>query len=364
MYRNFFILWLLSALTLQAQEDAGVIWMGFEHQWSYNHRLNRLGDYLSQPEFEGYDFPVKHYHTGATGLGRDDAYFTSYYTILKTQDVGIQSGFQDFQLSGKEGERSSIIRKITIPLTPNLQERDLVVGILNGFDLTASKGADKLKMLHIDLSDPVYNYNRSEVEMTIEVGFIADCGSFECHRFRQLYDYSLEIHYLLIAGDREEFNAAEKSFFKSYEWDKHSDFEDGMMDETVNGFPGFPYATIGFKSLIINMDQDHWLVDWHTSIHPQFYDETTGNFQFSLDLYLKQWKKWRDSFYKFPSRFSKRKDGWAYLGGAVVMLQFREACLESKSHIGTVNWKGMNQEPDNAAAVKLHRFRVKEDCLW
>jgi hypothetical protein len=347
----------------QAQQDAGVIWMGFEHQWSYNHRLNRLGDYIEQPEFEGYDFPVKHYHTGATGLGWDDAYFTSYYTVLKTRDVGLQSGKVNMQLANKEGQRSSVRQTLTIPLQENLQGRDQLVCILSGFDLVAAEGADKLKMLHIDLGDPVYNYDGSQAEMTVEVGFIADCGSFECHRFHQQYNYSIEVHYLMVAGDRNDFNAAEKSFIKSYEWDRQSDFEDGMIDETVKGFPGFPYATIGFKSLMINMDQDHWLVDWHTAIHPQFYDETTGNFEFSLDLFLKQWKKRKTSFYKLPSRFSKRKEGWAYLGGAVVMLQFRDACLESKSHIGSVTWKGMNREADNNA-VKVHRFRVKEDCLW
>ena len=346
-----------------AQQDVGVVWMGFEHEWSYNHRLNRLGDYISQPEFEGYDFPVKHYHTGATGLGKDEAYFTSYYTSLKTENVGIQSGFVEMNLSNKEGQRSSVKMKISIPLQANLHSKDQVVGILNGFDLIASEGADKLKMLHIDLSDPVYNYNKSSVDMTIEVGFIADCGSFECHRFSQQYNYTIKVQYLLFAGDRGDFNGTEKSFIKSYEWDKQSDFEDGMIDETVNGFPGFPYATIGFKSLMINMDQDHWLVDWHTAIHPQFYDETTGNFEFSLDLFLKQWKKRKESFYRFSSRFSKRKDGWAYLGGAVVLLQFKEACLESKSHIGSVKWNGMNKESDNNS-MNVNRFRVEEGCLW
>jgi hypothetical protein len=337
--------------------------MGFEHQWSYNHRLNRLGDYISQPEFEGYDFPVKHYHTGATGLGKDDAYFTSYYTVLKTKNVGIQTGQVEMELSNKEGDRSYIKQKITIPLQANLQSRDQITGILNGFDLVAAEGADKLKMLQMDLSDPVYDYKKSTVEMTVEVGFIADCGSFECNRFIQQYNYSIKIFYVLLAGDRKDFNATEKSFIKSYEWDKHSDFEDGMMDETVNGFPGFPYATIGFKSLMINMDQDHWLVDWHTAIHPQFYDETTGNFEFSLDLFLKQWKNRRESAYKFSSRFSKRKDGWAYLGGAVVLLQFKDACLESKSHIGSITWNGMNKEVDNST-MNVRRFRVKEGCLW
>jgi len=363
MNRLFLAILSLLFLSVNAQEDVGVIWMGFEHQWSYNHRLNRLGDYIAQPEFEGYDFPVKHYHTGATGIGKDEAYFTSYHTVLKTEHAGIQSGNVKMNLSNKEGKRSSVRTTLTIPLQGNLQDRDQIIGLLNGFDLVATEGADKLKMLHIDLSDPVYNYDHTAVDMTVEVGFIADCGSFECHRFSQQYNYSITVEYLLVAGDRDGFFGTEKSFIKSYEWDKRDDFEDGMIDETVIGYQGFPYATIGFKSLMINMDQDHWLVDWHTAIHPQFYDETTGNFEFSLDLFLKQWKARRESPFRWQSRFSKRKDGWAYLSGAVVLLQFKDACLESKSHIGSVNWQGLNQEVDNEA-ISVRRFRVTEDCIW
>ena len=162
MHRLFTAILSLLFVSVNAQEDVGVIWMGFEHQWSYNHRLNRLGDYISQPEFEGYDFPVKHYHTGATGLGKDEAYFSSYYTVLKTEQAGLQSGHVELNLANKEGKRSSIRTTLSIPLQENLQDRDQIVGLLNGFDLIASEGADKLKMLHIDLSDPVYKPHRSQ----------------------------------------------------------------------------------------------------------------------------------------------------------------------------------------------------------
>ena len=276
-------------------------------------------------------------------------------------EFGMQSGQLEVPLENKEGQRATIKRKLTIPLQSNMQQKDQIVAVLNGFDLMAEDGADKLKMLNIDISDPVYNETRSEVSLTIEVGFIADCSSLECNRFRQEYNYSIKVHYLLIAGNKNEFFGTEKSFLKSYEWDKHDTFEDGLVDETVIGYPGFKYATIGFKSLMINMDRDHWLVDWHTSIHPQWYDKNSGKLDFSLDLFLKQWKKPRESPFRLQSRFSKRKDGWAYLGGSVMLLQFKDACLENKSRFGKVQWKGRNGEVDNNS-MNVERFRVTEDC--
>lgn len=363
MYTLYTVILILFITSANAQQDAGVIWMGFEHEWSYNHRLNRLGDYISQPEFDGYDYPVKHVHTGATGLGWDEAYFTSYYTVLKTSDAGIQAGKTKFDLANKEGDRSSVRTTIELELEPTLIKKDRAVVLLNGFDLVAREGADKLKMLRIDISDPYYVRDGRSIRFEIEVGFIADCGSFECHRFRQQYNYDLEVHYLVLAGDHERFNTAEKSVIKSYEWDKHTVMDENMTNETVIGAADFPYAALGFKSLMINMDRDHWVVDWNTAIHPQYYDPQTGKNTFSVDMFLKQWKKRKESPFAIASRFSKRKDGWAYLGGTVVLLQFKEACLENKSHIGAVRWKGKNMEIDNST-MNVHRFRVQEGCPW
>ncbi len=350
------------SLTCFAQEDVGVIWMGFEHEWTYNHRLNRIGDYIEQPEFEGYDHPVKHYHTGATGVGWDDALFSSYYNVVKSNTVGFQSGAVDIKLENREGQRATVRRKLSISLQPNLQKKDQIVALLNGFDLVAVDGADKLKMLSIDVADPIYNIDKSKIELNIEIGFVANCGSLECHRFNQKYNYEIKVQYLLVAGNREQFFGTEKSFIKNYEWDKRDNFEDGMVNQIVNGFPDFPTATIGFKSIMINMDRDHWLVDWHTAIHPQFYNEKTGNFEFALDLFLKQWKKKSLSPFKFASRFSKRKEGWAYLDGSVELLQFKDACLETKARLGALSWKGKNIDANQNDAIDVKRFRVDRKC--
>lgn len=354
---------LIATMQLSAQADVGVVWMGFEHQWTYNHRLNRLGDYIEQPHFEGYDHPVKHYHTGATGVGWDDGFFSSYYNVVKSDDVGFQAGKVSFELFNREGATSKKQRILRIPLKEKLQSKEQIVAVLNGFDLVAIDGADKLKTLGIALGTPIYNEAESSVDITVDVNFNANCGSFECNRFNHKYRYEIEVHYLLIAGNQQEFSRTEKSFAKEYVWDRKSSFEDGLIDVEVNGQPNYDEATMGFKSIQIDMDRDHWLVDWHTAIHPQFYYPKSGRMTFAIDLFLKQWKKKNHSPYKFASRFSKRKDGWAKVQGEVVLLQFDDACVENKSRSGAISWKGRNQSANSSDAVNVKRFRVKKGCV-
>jgi hypothetical protein len=345
-----------------AQKDIGVIWMGFEHAWTYNHRLNRLGDYIEQPQFDGFDYPVKHIHTGATGVGWDEALFTSYYTAVTSEHIGFQSGFVELDLINREGDQAIVKKTVEISLEDNLEDKDQIVALLNGFDLVANTRADKLKMLSITLSEPIYNATKSKVIFNVEVGFSANCGSLECNRFIQKYDYTIKVQYLLMAGNDKYFNTKEKSFIKSYEWDKKDIFEDGIINESVQGKPNYGQGTLGFKSIVINMDRDHWVVDWNTAIHPQFYNAKTGKMDFAMDLLLKQWKKKIDSPFKFQSKFSKRKDGWAYVNGSVVLLQFNDACKESLSRSGALTWKGMNKEAETNEAINVHRFKVKDGC--
>ncbi|HKJ69905.1 MAG TPA: hypothetical protein VKA68_18260 [bacterium] len=63
---------------------AVAIWQGFEHHWTYNHRLNRFGDYVytvSRTDNLNEAFVT---HTGATGLGRDTGTSVTNYSLLSS----------------------------------------------------------------------------------------------------------------------------------------------------------------------------------------------------------------------------------------------------------------------------------------
>ncbi len=85
--------------------DAAVLWRGFTHEWSYNHRLNRLGSYIENPlDFTGFPFTATLCHTSATGLGPDVGTFSGYYSYLAANGVSIQTGKKEIRFSGNLGD--------------------------------------------------------------------------------------------------------------------------------------------------------------------------------------------------------------------------------------------------------------------
>lgn len=56
----------LGALLNAQTENTAVVWRGFEHSWSYNHRINRIGNYVKMVSNDPYG-----YHASASGLGSD-----------------------------------------------------------------------------------------------------------------------------------------------------------------------------------------------------------------------------------------------------------------------------------------------------
>src|SRR5690242_9683856 len=73
------------------------IWRGFSHQWTYNHRCNRIGDYVVYNNNK----PITA-HTSATGKGADSTYFTSYYSFVASQNVAFKEGKVTIQVNSKE----------------------------------------------------------------------------------------------------------------------------------------------------------------------------------------------------------------------------------------------------------------------
>jgi len=50
-----------------------VLWQGFHHRWTYNHRLNRHGDWVEHLERDGDRVAARVNHSAASGSGADEA---------------------------------------------------------------------------------------------------------------------------------------------------------------------------------------------------------------------------------------------------------------------------------------------------
>src|SRR5438034_10609012 len=84
--------------------DSGTnLWQGFDHLWGYNHRLNRLGDLVTDLSCAGPACQGNVTHTAASGSGADTVAYTSYYKRIDAKNVGFLSTTQIIELTSKEG---------------------------------------------------------------------------------------------------------------------------------------------------------------------------------------------------------------------------------------------------------------------
>ncbi|MEM7102607.1 MAG: hypothetical protein AAF502_05680 [Bacteroidota bacterium] len=336
--------------------EKAVIWRGFQHSWTYNHRIARLGDYVS---LEGQE--PKIIHASATGVGADSTYFTTSYSIIESKTLGFQQGKITLDLHGKEGKLAAETIAVSIPALQKMKDRKQYVTLLNGFDIMALDRADKIQMLQLDVGDAYYSKEEDALMFNVDVALAVDCQSIECSRFNQKMSYRIELHYLVI-GSEEDMYTRHQLFSKHYSWDKKDELIRPPQMQIMQGEGGdrFKDATIAVKSIRIILDQAHWVAEWNNSITPIDYIPTSGKYYFSLDLLMKEWLQGmkRNSAAPKQSRFALKKKGWASINMGIVLLQFDEANIVHLEHSGSLFWEGRNINP-LSSGLSLYEATVK-----
>jgi hypothetical protein len=166
-----------------------LLWQGFHHAWKYNHRLNRLGSYVRHPAASDGGQPPIVGHTAASGTGGDVAHFTEYVTPIRAPDVGIQAGYGETTVECIRAETNPFRIKIKdLPLDPELQGKDDLVAVINGFDLIAEQQADKLIAFDLEITDPTVYAGGTKVRFDVLGSLRFDCRTGEC----QLWPFRLE----------------------------------------------------------------------------------------------------------------------------------------------------------------------------
>jgi hypothetical protein len=320
---------------VQMQTDAAVIWRGFDLKWtSANHRLNRLGNYIGGVNYSGDSCSANLVYAAASGLAGDIARFTSYYTTIAARGVGFQPGERALVLSGSEGTKISIEAPIGIQADDNLKNRGQYVVILNGFDLCADESADKLKYFKIALSNPTYDPATEKLEFTIFVDLTVDCASIECPAKNDV-DYNVKIYYLIIGGEEGSFHKVSKECSRHYSWDKEDEIHlrDVNEEHTLEGEAGYAIGVFALRSLEFELDRDHWMFEWASTVQPLSYSVQTGVGECNLALLFKQWTTGMRVG-------AEKRPGEATLRARVILLQFENAERRNDSHNGSVEWAG------------------------
>lgn len=349
--KKFICILLFYSVTNLFAQNKFAIWQGFSNYWTYNHRLNRLGDFVSQsPENGNKNWTIT--HTAATGLGKDSAYFQSNYATIESNDISFFAGKTNFKLREKEGNTITIIKHIKLQPKQNLQDKEIYASILNGFDITAVGDADKLQLLKINIENPIYDKATNTLDFTIEVSLNTDCKSLECSWFHDVFDYELDVHYLIIGGNKNDISLQEIPYNKKIRWDKNIEIQTATMQKEIAIDSSFSNGFLAYKSISIQIDHQQHYLGFENNIDNISINNTSNIFHYSMNLFYSNWK---EKMKQSPasgkqSLFAYRSDGWCVQQGELNFIQLKNGTINYQKRKNSLYWEGKNKSAFDKAA--------------
>ncbi len=324
------------------QMDDIIIWNGFSQSWTYNHRLNRLGDY--------YDSEKRNIvHTAASGLGEDQASFQSYFTRLPAGIFEVEYGSVSFEMKGREGEKVSLDSIIYFP--EGKGENHIV--FLNGYDLVSLQKADKPEYFQVGVKEI-----ESGNGIALSAALQANCSSLECEWFKHTIQYEFIVYYALLKfPENAGMNVTDHVIERGYAWDKKNELAvptDSLYHFNLSG-KGTAIIPI-IKSIEFGLDEQQWMLEWGHYIGIKKYDTSNNMVKAEVGLYFKPWseKMKKGSMFPKKSRFAIKKKGAVEMKMEVAFIQLdSEVFPESKTVEGEILWMGKNKSSLHPDAVLI-----------
>src|ERR1043165_1115708 len=338
---------LLTGSTTYAQlqpQNTTIVWRGFEHEWTYNHRCNRLGDFVTCN-----DGKPQAGHISATGLGADSTYFNSYYTLVSSPDLSFKEGVSNIRIKTMEKQLAEGTYDVFVPCDDRLKNRDHYSTFLNGFTVRSERAPDKIQLLRLHVEDPVYVPADNQLKFTINYSFVFNCQSVECPQVTDKVDYELTVYYLIAAYDEANATVSQYFFSNSYIWTRKEDLGPGPEQKMACGVadPKFKKAFTGIKAMSLVLNEAHWLGGFNSSVLQTAYDTVTGCAQLEVDLLFKEWHEGMKKSEAAPgqSRFSAKRPGWAMQDINVAVVQIKNGNVNNGTRSGKMFWKGKTRRP-------------------
>lgn len=332
----------------QQDEDRVSLWNGFSQSWGYNHRLNRLGDWVENTKPMPDSCDAVSVHAAASGSGSDVAEYHSYLTLLSSKQVHFKPGEMVFVLEGRENGWLEASAEASY-FDPWLGEKDVQYEVvLNGFDMyaVAPAKADKLHDLYLGVDTIWVDSAAHLLHFRMRVRMRLACSSPGCEWFKNIVHYQVKLQYLALAGPG--FASQLGQFDRHLAWSRDSLPDSAAVAVSILGQPGFPAAALGIRSLRLSLDQEFHFVDWQSHVRPGQYDAAGGRLHFDLGLHFSQWAKGQHAAYlsrysskpKPPAKWAvKRKAGEANFEIEIALLQFSNATTSPLQFEGKINWK-------------------------
>ena len=339
-----FMMCLVGHTVLIAQNfDKGIIWQGFSQDWNYNHRLNRMTDFVTANQSED---PFQYYltHNAASGTGPDSAYFVQHFTVVESPDVRFQNSLTKFQFEAKEGEGQLKSYTETVALNSELMGKQHYYVVINGFDLLSLQKADKLVEFYFEVEPKAVYDSTAGLKVHFQAGMKMDCRTPECEVFKNTYFYGLDLYFTVIAFD-EGFSATEGLLREDLEWDKVREIKKKSRKWFLTGKENMEVGVPAIRSFSLKMDKEHWVQSWETSVLSDHYDPASGDMAGTSTLSFMEWtedRKEHPEFQKY-SRFSLKGQGKAGMEIGIALLQFQHGKTMISKRKGGIHWKGRNE---------------------
>src|SRR5688572_1462843 len=110
-----------------------IVWQGFNHRWTYNHRLNRLGDWVDHERREGQTVEGTASHAAASGSGEDadEATWRSFHAAVQAPGVWAHPTVDSFTIGGREGVEQAFVRTLRVQLPEGMHDLERYTVLLN-----------------------------------------------------------------------------------------------------------------------------------------------------------------------------------------------------------------------------------------
>ncbi|MEM6722581.1 MAG: hypothetical protein AAF598_01010 [Bacteroidota bacterium] len=332
----------------QTPEDQIVLWQGFQHAWTYNHRINRLGNFVHNQNDQ-----ITAVHASATGVGADSTFYSTQFAVLENTDLAHISGKARFVIDYMEKDYMTQQLKVRISLPRGFEGTDQQIALLNGFDLMTLDQADKLHHLHIEMIDVHYNDQENYLALTMRADLMVDCESLECHMFRHLAIYQLDVYFTVLGGTDRQLITHELQVGQNFLWDRKENGKPMVQEHVKSGLhQHYQHAVAGYKSITIELDRAHWFTQLNNQIQNPTYYREPGVFSMSWESAFLEWRPGmrRKSANPKQSMFAMKRRGDCTMQSKLVVLQLEKGDLTYQKTEGALYWPGKNRSPSEDPA--------------
>ncbi len=369
-------------------ESATVFWQGFYHDWGYNHRVNRMGDWIQSIQKSDNGIQAVISHSAAAGSGSDVLDYQTFFTYVKSQKAKFFSSIVSCTVRGREATTTTKMVTVKGAWPNELKNYKQGIVVLNGFDLASSTrsngkvmgsgNADKLSMFYINVQDLKIENDSFSFNLTIKLG--ADCDSPECINFtpgdNEWFDYQFRVAYQIMTYN-EGVHIASSKVSQNYNWwkplktrpdiDPNEIFRNDktFKNKNINGIAGYNIGIPVFDKIEVNIEKGNGgftrkrketphLLMLDIAIPKYTYNASSGSCVYDIDLFFKNWKP-----NMHPLSFGN--DGTVTINAGLKLIQISDpsAIAEDLWLNGKINWQTTQldqRESDDPSAVKSFVF--------